>query len=399
MKNKWLISICAGWQQKRSILNAKSLGFKVIAFDANVNSPCSSLVDLFFPINILNHKTIIKKIEELEIIPTVAVSFISDVGMRPAGIINDHFKTGGMSEELAIKLTNKKLQREAWDALGVFNPKWVSVKSLSFLEVENLARKFTNHKVVTKPIDSSGSRGIFKINKLSINDKHLLEEALEFSIEGEIIIEEYIEGREFSIESFWNNGHCEILAISERTIVHDKSAFTIISAILPYEIEMIISDAVIKANQALGVQFGLTHTELILNKKNKPFLIETAGRGGGFYVFDELVKKVTGIDYSKIYIQQLMKNGTSKNLINQKNLVAIKYLPSRLGVVKSISGFIEANKIEGVKAECFVQTGDSTKSFVSDADRIGYILVWSDSKQELDELLIKTNSLIKIYYY
>jgi biotin carboxylase len=399
MENKWLISICAGWQQKQSLLNAKYLGVKVIAFDADVNAPCKSLADLFFPIDICNPKAIIKKIEQLEITPIVAVSFISDLGMRSAGIINDYFKTGGMSEELANKLTNKKLQRICWDSLGVFNPKWACVKVLSFPEIKSLFNQFTEEVVMIKPIDSAGSRGVFKINKLSVNDIPLLKEALEFSIEREIIIEEYINGREFSIESFWNNGNCEVLAISERIVLHDKTASTIISTTLPYEIEKIIVDATIKANSALGVQFGLTHTELILDKENNPFLLETAGRGGGFYVFDELVRKVTGVDYSKVYIEQLMKQKPSNHVIGKKKAAAIKYLPSRLGIIKSISGFNEANKIEGVKAECFVQKGDSTNFCVSDADRIGYILVWGKSRKELDYLFMKASSLIEISYY
>jgi len=398
MENKWLISICAGWQQKQSILNAKSLGFKVIAFDGDINAISGPLADLFFPIDIFNHTAIIKKIKQLEIIPTVAVSFISDLGMRSAGIINDYFKTDGMSEELSNKLTNKKLQRICWDALGEFNPEWASIKNSSMKELTSLSKKFNDKVVMVKPIDAAGSKGIFKINKLSVNDINLLKESLKYSRKGEIIIEEYINGREFSVESFWSNGNCNILAVSERIILHDKTASIIMTTNLTYEIDKIIKDATIKANLALGVRFGLTHTELIIDKNKKPFLLETAGRGGGFYVFDELVQKVTGEDYSKIFIKQLMKQELVENE-NKMREVTIKYFPSRLGVIKSISGFEEVNKITGIKAECFVKDGDSTNSCLSDADRIGYMLVWGKTREERDYLFKKANSLITIDYY
>jgi biotin carboxylase len=398
MDDNWLVSICAGWQQKQSILSARNLGVKVIAFDADTKAPCRSLVDLFFVIDIHDSKAIIKKIEQLQITPVAAASFISDLGMRTAGIINDYFKTGGMSEELAKKLTNKKLQRMCWDSLSMFNPKWKCVKSLSPSKVENLLDQFIG-PVMVKPIDSAGSRGIFKINEPSVNDMPLLKDALEYSIEREIIIEEYINGREFSIESFWNNGNCEILAIGERTILHDRTASAIIYTTLPNKTKNIIMDATIRANLALGVRFGLTHTELILDKENKPFLLETAGRGGGFYVFDELVQKITDMDYSKIYIRQLMKQKPANYVTKKKKEAAIKYLSSELGVIKSVLGFNEANQIKGVKAECFVKKGDTTKSCINDADRLGYILVYGKSKSELDYLFMKAESLIEISYY
>ena len=398
IKDRWLISICAGWQQKQSLLNAKHLGIKVIAFDADINAPCKSIVDLFFPIDVHDSKAIIKKIEQLQITPVVAVSFISDLGMQTAGIINDYFKTDGMSKELADKLTNKKLQRTCWESLSMFNPKWRCIKDLSVPKVERLLNQFSG-PVMIKPIDAAGSRGVFKINKPSVNDVPLLKEALKFSKKHEIIIEEYIDGREFSVESFWRDGECEILAISERFVLHDKTASTIISTVFPSEIENIIIDATIKANLALGVRYGLTHTELILDKENKPFLLETAGRGGGFYVFDELVHKVTGIDYSKVYIGLLMKQEPIDQTIERKRSAAIKYLPSELGTVKSISGFSEANQLAGVKAECFIKEGDSTRACTNDADRVGYILVHGESRKELNRLFMEADSLIKISYF
>jgi len=396
---KWLISICAGWQQKQSLLNAKSLGINVIAFDADINAPCRSIVDLFFPIDICNSVEIIKKIEQIGIVPIAVVSFISDLGMKSAGIVNDYFKTGGMSEKLANKLTNKKLQRQCWESLGVFNPNWVSIDDLTGSKFKAIVNQFAEKEVMIKPIDSAGSRGIHKIKNLNMNDMQILKESIRSSLTGEIIIEEYIDGREFSIESFWDKGVCEILAISERFVLNDRTATSIISIKLPSELENIIKDANIKANLALGVQFGLTHTELILDKENRPFLLETAGRGGGFYVFDGLVPKVSGIDYSKVFIEQLTKQKPSNHQIGKKKLAAIRYIPSQEGIIKSISGFEIVNKIKGINAGCFVKKGDLTKACYSDADRLGYVLAWGESKKELEQLFMQASSLIEINYY
>ena len=397
--DKWLISICAGWQQKQSLLNAKSLDIKIIAFDVDFNAPCKSIVDIFFPIDIFDTSSIIQKIEYLEINPIGAVSFISDLGMKTAGILNDYFKTGGLSEELANKLTNKKLQRECWDSLGMFNPKWTSISNLTDQEINRAFNQFLGKAVMIKPVDSAGSRGIMKIDNLSKNDISSLEESSKFSSSGELIIEEYIKGREFSIESFWNNGSCEILAISERVVLNNRTASLIISTDLPNNIERIIQDAAIASNSALGVRSGPTHTELILDGENKPFLLETAGRGGGYNVFDELVPLVTGINYSKVFIEQLIRRKISNYQVGRKNFAAIKYLPSYTGVIKSILGFEEANNIEGIKAESFVEKGDLTNASLTDADRLGYILVTGKTKNELHQLIMKASTLIKIDYF
>lgn len=389
MTDRWLVSICAGWQQKHSLMVAKSMGLRVIAFDGNANAPCSEIVDLFFNIDVNNSNSIIKKIEELDILIFCAVSFISDAGLITAGKVNDYFKTNQISEKTAILFTDKSLQREIWESNRTLNsPKWELFESGQKRDLQELFKEFST-AVMIKPVDSAGSKGISKLNYPYKTKEEAINHALEFSKSKKVIVEEFIHGIELSVECFWSNGKCQILAISERTIENDRTASMIKTIDLDSNIENVIFDAVREANIALGINSGPTHTELILDHQNRPFILETAARGGGFLVFDFLAQKRSGLDCTHKHINQLI--GYDNQLLEFENSLSchalIKFLTSREGVIKKVSGFNRVNKFKNVYAHSFVKKGDKTLSNISDGDRLGYVLIQGTSQSKINNIL------------
>lgn len=389
MTERWLVSICAGWQQKHSLMVAQSMGIKVIAFDGNEKAECSEIVDLFFNIDVNNSTSIIKKIEELDILIFGAVSFISDAGLITAGKVNDYFKTNQISEETAILFTDKSLQREIWESNKALNkPKWELFEPNQERDSQELFKEFLT-AVMIKPVDSAGSKGISKLNYPYKEREEAINHALKFSKSKKVIVEEFIHGIELSVECFWSNGKCQILAISERTIENDRTASMIKTIDVDSNLEKVIFDAVRESNIALGINSGPTHTELILDDKNRPFILETAARGGGFFVFDFLAQKRSGIDGTKKHINQLIgyDNQPLKFKNNDNTHALIKFLTSREGVIKKVCGFNKVNKFKNVYAHSFVKKGDKTLNNISDGDRLGYILIKGPSQSKINNIL------------
>jgi len=395
-EKKWLVAICAGWQQVHSIKTARDLGISVIAFDGDANAPGKDYADLFFAIDVTEPELIVKKISDLGIEIKCAVSFISDIGMLTAGIVNDFFGTGAISERVALGFTNKKSQREALGLVGLYNPKWVSVMPDDEWSALSILESFKG-SIVVKPTDSAGSKGITKLEFPYTDIVSAVKKGREHS--NEIIIEEFIVGREFSIETFWVNGCCDVLAISRRIIEKDKTASSIERVKLPARLENCVIEAVKRINIDLGIHSGPAHTELIVNSKNEIFILETAARGGGFFVFDAFIPKITGKNYTIDHLNLLMGLPPAPVTDSKTDIMALlKYLPSRAGVIASVTGFESLENIEGVTGESFVVAGDMTSESEVDADRLGYILVSGQRGTDLQQMLYEATALIKVVY-
>lgn len=125
-------------------------------------------------------------------------------------------------------------------------------------------------KVIVKPADNSGSRGV---DLLKNNDAESLKNAFEysksFSRTGESVVEEYIEGSEVSVETMSIDGECHVIQITDK-----------ITTGVPYFVEMghsqpsmlsekikgEIAEVAKAANKALGISNGPSHTEIKVTK-------------------------------------------------------------------------------------------------------------------------------------
>ena len=144
---------------------------------------------------------------------------------------------------------------------------------------------------------------------------------------------------------------------------------------------------------ALDYTEGPGHAEIILKKDNTVGLVEVAGRGGGFMVFNKFVPLVSGVNIARLTALQAV--GKSVGNIENKNAAAVlRFFPSKPGTLISITGFEEANNIEGVESTPFVRVGDKFQSAATDGDRLGYILSFSDSPQKAQQLADNAEKLI-----
>ena len=132
----------------------------------------------------------------------------SDVGIKSIGKINNLLNLPGIDFSNANILTNKFSMRKILKDNGFFQP-------LFFLYKKSFNKKLLNDKnFLLKPVDSSGSRGIFDLSKKSARPK-LFKKSLSFSKQKKLIIEEKIEGIEFGAQTFSVNGSCSIVVLHE----------------------------------------------------------------------------------------------------------------------------------------------------------------------------------------
>ncbi len=375
MSDLWLIAVTAGKWQSNGIMVAKQLGYKVLGIDGDANAKGLLLCDKSLVLDIKAHDVVIKEIKELNIEIGGVLSICSEAGMPLAAKIREYFQLSGPNIDLTDKLISKKRQREEWKKNNVAGPCFKIAETID--DAKEIAINFQPPYVI-KPIDCAGSRGVSKVSDLSDRLDDKIKEAFKYSKEGNIIIESYMDGTEFTVETFCNDAGVHVLCVTE------KKKLSCVDGVVAYELATVnrdqstvskISKLVVSAFSALGYNCGPGHAEVILMKDGSVGMVEAAGRGGGFNVFDKFIPTVSGYDIVKNTIKQAMGEKTDKvNLRTQHGV--LRFIPSTKGKIKDFKGADAVKKLKNVVVESFVNIGDKVEDANCDGDRLGYILSW-----------------------
>jgi biotin carboxylase len=393
-EEKWLIAVTAGRWQKHGIREAKAAGIKVLAIDTDPAAEGFAEADKSLCIDFTDHDKVISELKAMNIAFSGAVSFCSEVGMMLAAKIREAFGLPGPKPDLCERLLDKAVQRSVWTKAGVPGPaSWKVFHSVAegLSEINQIKIPF-----ILKPIDSSGSRGVAKIESTTDDITDAINRAFHFSRSNQVIAESYMDGTEFTVEVFVVNGEVNVLAITEKKKVEGTRGTVAKELATPDRPKAIldkIKQAVIGAFRSLDYTEGPGHAEIILLKDNSVGLVEVAGRGGGFMVFDKLVPSASGVNIARLTAMQSVGLPVGQMDIKE-TAVVLRFFPSKPGVLESISGFDEANLIKGVESAPFVEVGDKFDRATADGDRLGYILTKAATPAEAQRLADEAESKV-----
>ena len=388
----WLVAVTAGRWQIHGICEAKALGFKILAIDADSDAEGFSYSDYTLNMSFDDHSAIVNAIKGLNLNIRGAVSFCSEVGMALAATIREAFNLPGIRSNICKRLLDKGVQREIWGDKKIPGPDWKVFDNpiTAFSGASQFSIPF-----IIKPTDSSGSRGVTKIE--SVEDLHeAIDRAFYYSRSGKVIIESYMDGTEFTVEVFVIKGKVNVLAVTEKKKVEGTRG-TVASELAtpdrPEEVIAAIKNTVVNAFIALDYFEGPGHAEIILMKNGNVGLVEVAGRGGGFMVFDRFVPTVSGVNIAKLTALQSV--GSEVEIVDlYESAAVLRFFPSKPGIVDGIHGFEKANLIKGVEASSFVKVGDRLQKATADGDRLGYVLSNAATPSEARQLADQAERLV-----
>jgi len=239
--------------------------------------------------------------------------------------------------------------------------------------------------MVIKPVDRAGSRGVFKLEGTKDLDR-FFDISLNKSKRCEVVIEEFIDGVESTIDSITYKGKTHVLGISDKKKMYTPNIIARDIAFPPcYPRSM--QDRVKKITQnaleALSVKFGASHTELIVTKKG-PMVVEVAGRAGGALIPSDILPHLCGFDVIEKYIKLALGEDPRIPEYTLKNSVDLRFFrTSARGVLKRISGVRASKKMTGVSRLSFiVKKGDIMRPPKQDKERIGFVIVKGESRAD-----------------
>lgn len=295
---KNLAIIGASYLQLPLILKAKEMGYCTHVFAWAADDVGEKAADCFYPISIVDKTEILNKCREIGICGICSIA--SDLAVITVNYVANALNLPCNSMESTRMSTNKHLMRLAFEKNGDPSPKSVLINNAE----EAVKSKFT-YPVIVKPTDRSGSRGIFKV----LNEKDLQEavkSAIEQSIEKKALIEEYAEGKEYSVEYISYHGKHTFLAVTKKYTTgapHFIETGHLEPAPVSPETCARIKKVVEHALNSLQVENGASHSEIKIDEKGNIKIIEIGARMGGDCIGSDLVRYSTGYDFVRMVIQ------------------------------------------------------------------------------------------------
>jgi len=346
---KTIMVIGGGLLQTPVIATAKKMGYQVIVTDYNPDAIGMKQADIPIVMSTRDIQGSVRVAKQQnEITPISAVLTVgTDASMTVAAVANA-LNLPGIKFEDAEAATNKIKMRMRFKEHNVPSPAFLPVWSLSDAKK---AAKILGFPLVIKPSDNMGARGVMKIeNANQISDAFKF--AKSASPSGELIIEQFMEGPELSIDAIIYNGEITITGVADRIIEFPpyfiETGHTMPSS-LPPDVINAACDVMKQGIKALGIDIGAAKGDIKITKDG-PMIGELAARLSGGFMSAYTYPLSTGVDLMKAAIEVALGQEPG-NLEPVFNRVAIeRSIICKPGIVKKISGLEEALKIPGIEA-------------------------------------------------
>lgn len=390
---KRLIVMGAAIEQVPGIKKAKEMGYEVAVIDYNPKAVGIPLADKFFNVSTIDPDGVLKAAKDFQ--TDGFLTLATDLPMRAVAYASEKLGIPGVTQHTALLATDKGEMIKALKEHNVESPWYYLIDSLE--QLKELG-KTIEYPCIMKPTDNAASRGVALIH----NYGELLSSydySKEQSHSGQVIIEEYMQGPEVSVEVLTYQGMPHVLQITDK-MTSGAPHFVEVGHNQPSQLEKGIQekirDVAIRAVKALGIENGPAHVEIIVTKEG-PKIVELGARLGGDCITSHLVYLSTGIDMVKETIKVLC--GEEPDLVPKyEKGASIRFLTSeRLGILDHVDGEEKARIGEGViEVSDIMQSGDLIESIRSSDDRVAYVIAQAENVNKSSEIAENARKLMRV---
>lgn len=331
--------------------------------------------DFFYPISIREKEAILEKARVIK--PDGVTSIASDLAVPTVSYVAQELGLIGNPFKFAAQTTNKYLMRRLLCASGLPCPRFWLVDSR---EAETDCLADLRFPLIVKPTDRSGSRGVKKIeNELQL--QLAINRSRNESFEKRALIEEFIVGREVSVEMISWQGQHHFLAITDK-VTTGEPFFVETEHHQPARISKSVSDKIIEtvrqALTCLGIENGASHTEILITPEGRPFIVEIGARMGGDCIGSHLVELSTGYDYLRGVIEVAL--GCFSPVVKTcAQCAGIYFTTAPKGFVTKIID--RSNEFPCiVDSQMFIEEGAPVSELTESGFRLGYFIYTSQER-------------------
>ena len=351
--------------QKPAVETAKKLGWHVTVADGNPSALCGSLADRFENIDLKDLPALsalcrqMKQNDGLDAVFTAGTDFSSAVAY-----LAEQNGLPGHTYEAACNATDKIRMRKCFEAASVGSPKFMEVGAENG-NIHNLTIPF-DFPVVVKPVDNMGARGC-RICRNNGELNEAVKTAVGFSRTGRAVVEEYMDGPEFSLDSLLYEGKLIITGFADRHIFYPPYFIEMghtMSTDISFDDMKEVASVFEKGIHALGLTCGACKGDMKLTARGGA-VGEIAARLSGGYMSGWTFPYASGINLTEQAL--LISMGIKPPLFEEKSLSKMKKLSENVwyyepkkysaerawisvpGIADKIYGYENAKKIRQLK--------------------------------------------------
>lgn len=321
MKNgKKIAIIGAALFQEPAIVKANEMGLETHVFAWANGDRGERIADYFYPISIREKDQILAECRRIGIDGIASIA--SDLAMETVNYIASEMGLPCNSLEATRISTNKHMMRKAFEAGGDPSPRSMLVDPT--IDPSEIDMEFP---MIVKPTDRSGSRGIQKVTNLT-QLKYAIHRAREYSFENKAVVEEFVEGDEYSVEYISCRGKHYFLSVTQK-ITTGAPSFIETGHRQPAPLDDETVERIKKISEhaldTLGLENGAAHVELKVNGDDIN-LIEIGGRMGGDFIGSDLIPLSTGYDFVKAVIDIAMGEEPEVPCISERKKAGVNFI-------------------------------------------------------------------------
>jgi len=389
---KKILIIGAGFLQSFVIKKAKEMGYYTITIDKNPNSIGFSYADEYGIVDIVEQEACLNFAREKCVDGVMTAA--TDYGVLSAAYIAQQMNLPGLKYEIAKIIKNKYMVRCILSENGIDDiSQYYEISDIS--DLEKISKKI-HFPVIVKPCDGSGSKSVRRVDSIS-DLRCACEEAIKTSMINKALIEDFIDGKEYGVESFVNNGQVHVLGIMGKYMTNPPD-YAELGHCIPSQlpIEEKVKEIAQKAIKTLGINFGAVNMDVLVTKDNRICIVDIGARMGGNLIGSHIIPLGTGIDYMGNLIRASIGEQVDLRPKNLKTNVVTRLLALTPGKVKKLPNFEEISREYKVNIYHHLKEGSIIREYHNNLDGCGYIVATSDNFNEAKRRADEVKKVIDI---
>jgi biotin carboxylase len=376
-----VLIVGGGVNQLELVRRAKQRGCWVAVSDINEDPPCKAEADRFYQIDTTDKAETYRAAQSAQI--TAVTTDQSDVAVPTTAYIAEQLGLPGIGFETSLRFTNKHLMRQA---VALSRPDLIPDSRLFESEYELLdhlgSLGVSLQQFIVKPMNSQGSKGVTRLEPNNYREATSI--AFRESRGHGVLLEEFVEGDEFSVETFVVDGAVHSLAVTRKFHFPQNDCIDYRNTYLG-DIPLDLENRLYSANSAvialLGLKTGSTHGEYKVYG-DRIVLMEIAARGGGGNISGKIIPFLTEFSPTDALLDFALGTRPKVKANSYRSKYAVlRFFDLPPGRVETVSHeLLPTNHL--LHFELNLRSRDVVRVVRSSRDRIGYFIVGADSREQ-----------------
>ncbi len=402
MMMKKILLLGGSAQQVVAIETAKRLGYYTVLCDYLPDNPGQYVADRFYLVSTTDKEAVLEVAQKEEVSGVLA--YASDPAAPTAAFVAEKMGLPGNPYESVEILCNKDKFRAFLREHHFSTPLAKGYTDVN-VALADLKTGYFTYPVIVKPVDSSGSKGVSRVDSFD-EAKKRMEYAMSYSRGHRIIVEEFVEkygyqiaGDGLSIDGklvfrYFANDHFDSRC---------KNPFVPVAASFPYtmpkEVQDKIHDTIQRLLTLLGMRTSTYNFDMRIDKDYNVYLMEVAPRDGGNYI-PQAIRYATGVDLVECSVKAAMREiiSISKDILPKGYWAYYAVHSLKDGILKTVKIAPDVEKNHVVENHLIVKQGDEIHSFIGANSTLGILLMKFDSMGQMLSMIENSDEWIQIEY-